>query len=114
MARVTLDLCCLGERPGLPALSIAKGQSYAEAAAICLEDRSHIQGVVLDVKGSHTRQYCLRWPPVTQQLKDTYNDLQDATCDGAYGVAIVVARDITGLTVLQQSRKGTGFDYWLG
>lgn len=40
--------------------------------------------------------------------------MQDATRDGAYGVAIMVARDLTGLSVLQQAWKGGGFDYWLG
>jgi hypothetical protein len=47
-------------------------------------------------------------------MHGTYADLQEATSFGACGVAIVVALEVTGLTVLQQARKGGGFDYWLG
>lgn len=33
---------------------------------------------------------------------------------GAYGIAFLLIRDLTGLGVIERSRKGTGFDYWLG
>ena len=32
----------------------------------------------------------------------------------AYGVAILLILQLTTLTVIERSRKGTGFDYWLG
>ena len=37
-----------------------------------------------------------------------------ATEHGAYGIACLLILDLTGLTVIQRSRKGTGFDFWLG
>jgi len=70
--------------------------------------------VPISVKGTYKRHFTLQWPPCTPQLRATYNDLQDATCNGAYGIAIVTALKVTGLKVLLQSWKGTGFDYWLG
>jgi hypothetical protein len=109
-----LDLCQLGVAPGLPALTPAKGLTYAEAAGVCLEEHSHAQDAILEVYSPKGHGECtLRWPPVTQQIQNTYYDLMDATEAGACGIAIMTAMKLTGLTVVQQSRKMTGFDYWL-
>ena len=43
-----------------------------------------------------------------------WNDLEEATQHGAYAVAILLVRALTGYTVIERSRKGTGFDWWLG
>src|SRR5262245_57142529 len=32
---------------------------------------------------------------------------------GAYALALLLLRSLAGLTVLERSRKGTGFDWWL-
>lgn len=110
----TLDLLLLGEPPGMPALDVATGRMYSDAAAVCLEDRDHAIGVHLSVAGVKRRKYCLNWAATTDQIRRSHNDVQDATRDGAYAVALMVARDVTGLLAIEQSRKGTGFDYWLG
>jgi hypothetical protein len=86
----------------------------SEAAAVCLEDRSHREPVQLIVRKTEDGQHFLRWPDVTGAMRRAYNDLERATELGAYGVAILLVREIVGLTVIRQSRKGTGFDYWLG
>jgi hypothetical protein len=110
----TLDLLLLCEPPGMPALDVATGRMYADAAAVCLEDRAHSVGVHLSVAGLKRGKYCLNWATTTDQIRRSHNDLQDATRDGTYAVALMVARDVTGLQAIEQSRKGTGFDYWLG
>jgi hypothetical protein len=56
----------------------------------------------------------LEWPSVDDQQRRCYNDLQEATERGAYGVAILVVREVTGKVVVERSKKGPGFDYWLG
>ena len=109
-----LDLNLLGKPPGFPALSVAKGQALAEAAAICLEHQRHKPGTSLTVSGMTATRRRLVWPAVTQQMRMTHNDLQEATEDGACAIAISLARELTGLNVIERSRKGTGFDYWLG
>ncbi len=109
-----LDLNALGKPPGLPALSVAKGQALAEAASVCLEHQHHKSGKTLKVTGVKPVEYRLDWPAVTRQMKMTHNDLQEATADGACAIAISLARELTGLNVVERSRKGTGFDYWLG
>lgn len=109
----TLDLLELDEGR-CPALTAHAGGTLREAASVCLESRHHASGVNIAVDGDESRSYSLTWPGVTDQMKRTHNDLQDATRDGACGVAILVTKRITGLTVVEKSRKGTGFDYWLG
>jgi hypothetical protein len=109
-----VDLNALGKPPGLPAISVAKGQALAEAAAVCLEHQHHKSGKTMKVAGMRIAEYRLTWPSVTRQMRMTHNDLQEATADGACAIAISLARDLTGLSIIERSRKGTGFDYWLG
>lgn len=109
-----IDLTVLGIAPGIPALTPARGQFYAEAAAFCLEDRQHQQGASLNVKGLQELKCQLRWPATSEQSRRSYADTQDSTEFGAYGVAIALVKEVTGLSALHQSRKGTGFDYWIG
>jgi hypothetical protein len=107
-----IDLHSLGE--GMAGLTSACGTSLAESAAVCLEDRSHTPGVFLSVKGISNAGYVLQWIAVDDQQRRCYNDLQEATERGAYAVAILLVRQLTGMTVLQRSKKGPGFDYWVG
>ena len=43
-----------------------------------------------------------------------YNDKNRATETGAAGIATLLASKLTGYLVLEPSKGGTGFDYWLG
>lgn len=99
---------------GMPAVTPAYGKSLAEAGAVCLDEVGHQNGVELQVKGLRKTKYRLLWPEVTPQMKNCYNDLQDSTENGAYGIAFLLLRQLTEYTVIQRSRKGPGFDYWLG
>lgn len=98
----------------MPAVSVAAGEFYAQAAAVCLEVGKHKPGASLTVKQPAERKYCLTWQPADDQMRRTHNDHQDATKHGAYAVAFVLARELTEFQVVLQSRKGTGFDFWLG
>jgi hypothetical protein len=84
----------------------------ADAAAVCLEDQGHGSEVALRVTGEFRELYLLQGLDVTDQMRATY-DPEEATEFGAYGIAILLMRDLTGLTV-QRAFKGGGFDYWLG
>lgn len=109
-----LDLEVLAAEPGLPALTTSAGRYLAESAAVCLHHNGLGVETRLGVAGILETEFLLRWPEVNRQMLDTYHDLQDATENGAYGVAILLVRELAGLTVIQRSRKGTGVDYWLG
>lgn len=98
----------------IPGISRAKGNELAEAGAVCLESQGHLRGVYLTVRNGVSNSYRLDWPPVTDQVRRTWNDDQEATEDGAAGIAVLLASREIGYTVVSRSRKGTGFDYLLG
>jgi hypothetical protein len=109
---VTLNLADLPA--GVPALTGAHGRVHAEAAAVCLENRKHAKLVQLVIRKRSELRYTLDWPDVTDEMQRCYEDLERATELGACGVAILLVRSLTGLTAVRMSKKGTGFDYWLG
>jgi len=106
------DLATLSS--GMPGLTQAAGTFLSEAASICLEDQSHSSGVVLSIHGSQIAEGPLTWPLVSDQHRRTYNDLDEATEYGACAVAIVIIKQLMGQVVVERSKKGKGFDYWLG
>ena len=99
---------------GLPAITSSFGQYLAEAGAVCLESQGHQQGRILDVQGEQPQQYPIYWPHVTDQLSRCLNDPDEATEYGAVGIAVLITKKLVGYSVVDRSRKGTGFDYWLG
>lgn len=109
---VILDLRDL--ESGIPALTQKVGGGLAEAAAVCLDKQGHHEPVTLSVRKIDRPDYILRWLQATDGMRRAHNDLERATELGACGIAILLVRDRTGLTAIEQSRKGTGFDYWLG
>jgi len=98
----------------MPGLTSACGTMLAQSAAVCLEERDHKNGVQLQVEGMKSDAFQLEWPAVNGQQERTYNDLQEATENGACCIAILLLRELTGKVVIERSRKGLGFDYWLG
>ncbi len=99
---------------GLPAITPAFGQTLVEAIAICLTERNHPPGITLEVEGDFHTEICLHYPPVTAQMQRCWNDAEYTTEQAAYGMAFLLIRHLTQLTVIERSRKGSGFDYWLG
>jgi hypothetical protein len=99
---------------GLPAITPAFGAAIAEAGAICLTDEAHAPEVILEVAGEFSTQFQLNWQPVTEQARRCWNDEEYTTEQAAYGIAFLLILQLTDLTVIERSRKGTGFDYWLG
>jgi hypothetical protein len=99
---------------GMVGMTPALGSVLMEAAAVCLEHRGHRSGVSLRASGSVSSDYEVEWQGTTDQIRRTHNDLQEATERGACGLAILLIHRETGKVVVERSRKGTGFDYWIG
>ena len=109
-----LDLNELAEGR-FPAITEAIGATFAEAAGVCLESQGHSPGVQLIIRGDKSGDYTLEWTPVTLQAQTrAWNDTEEATEFGAAGIAILLAEKELGYVATYRSRKGTGFDYWLG
>ena len=98
---------------GTPGITPAFGEFMAEAASVCLEERGHGPSVSLGVEGDFVQIFALHRYEVDARMRAAHGDEQVATENGAYGIAILAVRDLTGLTVVRRSRKGTGFDFWL-
>jgi hypothetical protein len=49
-----------------------------------------------------------------EQKARTYADMQYTTEHGAVCLSVMLTTTLTPYTVIERSRKGTGFDYWLG
>ncbi len=101
-------------RDGFPCLHGHSGSRLAFAAAVCLEDRRHAQGVMLSVRGNFEEELALRWPATSDQVLREWGDSQEATENGAVGVAILLIATLTDYHIVQRSYKNTGIDYWLG
>ena len=86
----------------------------AEAGGVCLEWQGHTPGVSLRVQGDVVHSHELRWSPATDQMRRAWADEQEATEEGASGIALLLTRQETGYSVNSRSRKGTGIDFWLG
>lgn len=104
-----------GLAAGAYGITSASGESLAQAASVCLESQGHSSPKAM---GVHTRTSTLTanisWSVTDNQMRRTWNDDEEATEYGAYGVAILVVRETNHLHVVERSKKGTGFDYWLG
>ena len=99
----------------IPAVRQVVGAMLAEAAGVCLESQGHTQGVNLTVSGYGNNYHTLVWSSIPrQQIIDVWGDAEYTTEHGAAGIAILLAKKEIGYEVVRRSRKGTGFDYWLG
>ena len=108
-----LDLSELGNG-SIPGITPALGSALAEAEGVCLESQGHSQNVNLVVRSYINGHYPLRWPPITEQALRAWGDTEYATEHGAAGIAVLLADLEFSYTVIEASRRGTGFDYWLG
>ncbi len=90
------------------------GAVLVQSAVLCLEGQGHKNGALLTVQGSFNTMFRLRWSmDVTEAMRRYWNDPNDTVEQGAYAVALLMLRSLAHLTVLERSRKGTGFDWWL-
>jgi hypothetical protein len=95
-------------------ISAVSGASLAEAAEYCLQHHKHTKPVLLSLTGDLRDSASLEWGYLDSNLLSrTYGDLKRAAEDGAYGIAIVLATETTGIPSVMKSPQGTGFDYWL-
>lgn len=86
---------------------------FAQAAATCLEENGFRGSAVLHLKGDVQAEMTLNWEPLSTNIKDMNHDLVDATERGACCIAFLMIHQWTPFKILRQSRRKTGFDYWL-
>ncbi len=99
-----------------PKLSDNWANFVAEASAFCLEYNNHTSATQMKLIGDIDAEVELKWNKLSKKVQNTHADIQDATEDGAVGIACGLINLVSGgkLQVSQRSVKGTGFDYWVG
>lgn len=111
-SNLPLDVASLAG--GLPGVSPAFGSYLAEAASVCFDAERHTSPTSMSVDGATACTTDVSWSEPTEQARRTLGDPEVATEHGAYGIASLVVPVLSALTVVERSRKGTGFDFWLG
>lgn len=116
MDSVRVRRLALGDlRIGLsPGLSPEYGAFLAQAGAVCFDTHGHVWGVQMTVDGAFNEAFAVDWPVVDDAQRLSWKDFDEAVEYGAYGIALLVLRDLEGFTVLEKAIKGGGFDYWVG
>jgi hypothetical protein len=99
---------------GMPALTAAQGKMHSEAASVCLAKCGHAMQTHLLIRDVNNATIRLCRDEVDDTIRLAYADMPKTTELGAIGIAILLIRRQFSMTVIEQSRKGTGFDYWLG
>jgi hypothetical protein len=95
-------------------LTSEQGGVMAQAGSVCLEEQGHGTVAPLKVQGEFNSAVSLRRLPVTDHLRHAYGFDTRATDNGACGIAILLIFHFTDLKVLWESKRTTGYDYWLG
>jgi hypothetical protein len=108
---IQLQLAQLGERH--PGLTNALGESYAEAAAVCLS-RHHQSPVEAKAAFNQLEADCLLvWEEPDSKTTRAYANEIDATEQGAYGVSLAAVESLVGLVAIRRAETMTGADYYV-
>ena len=101
---------------GIPAITQASVGFYKESCMVCFHNQSHKTGVKLRVSHNNSNQaFKIQWSgDVTDKLLKSYADLGRATEFAACAIALLLIRDTTEFTAIEQSVRGTTIDFYLG
>lgn len=99
---------------GLPGVSPRVGARHSEACLVCFASQKHASGIEMEIQGAFDSRVVLNWNgEVTEQISKSWDE-REATDAGACGIAFLLILRLTEFTVIERSRIGTGFDYFLG
>ena len=80
-----------------------------------LEEQGHRSGVAMEVDGTYIQTFRVIWGYTTNDgMRRCYQDEEQTTEWAACGIALLLIQKLTDYAPISRSRKGTGFDYWLG
>jgi hypothetical protein len=90
---------------GIPVgISAGFGAALTEAASVCFDEQKQRCGVELNTYGNYTNEiFEVYWPIVTDLMRRTWRDSEVTTEHGAYGVALLLIRELTNFTVIEIS-----------
>ena len=100
---------------GFPGLDSVSAMYCYEACMVCLHRNNHSDGVLLDLRGDINTTIILHWENYfDDQIDRAWKDQEDTTEQAAICISAMLVKEYTEYTIIELSRKYTGFDYWLG
>jgi hypothetical protein len=101
---------------GIPVIPKQAAGFYKQNCMVCLDNQKHKSGVRLKVKHYDDSDVVFQvlWDnEVTDELRRSYADLVKATENAACAIALLIVREITDFTAIEQASRGTTIDYYL-
>jgi len=96
-----------------PGLTPALGQSYAEAASVCLS-RHHQPPVTMSLKHAGNDELrVVNFAVPDSRVRNAHANEIDATEIGAYGVSLAAVEDVAGLVAVRRAETLTGADWYI-
>ena len=96
-----------------PGLTQALGQSYSEAAFVCLS-RHHQPPVTVSLNYPGNDQLrVVNFTVPDETMRNAYANEIDATETGAYGVSLAVVEAVAGLVAVRRAETLTGADWYI-
>ena len=88
--------------------------NYAEAVRVCL-DRHHTSRAEFRLTDNGRIEKAIaEWETADARTKGAWANRDDATRDGAYGLALASVEIMRGLVAVSRAETRTGADYYLG
>jgi hypothetical protein len=85
---------------------------FSEACSVAFQKNKHISETTLTVAGNYQGTLSFAWEPATSLLG--WQDNSVVAENAAIAVAFFLITEFTEYTIVRQSIRSTGFDYWLG
>ena len=100
---------------GMPGITSVFGADLMDNCVVMLHRNGHTSPTSISIDGMERENMDILWKDTfNEQMDRCYADHQDNTEMAAIGISVLLAKQITGYTIISRSRKGTGFDYTLG
>jgi hypothetical protein len=97
-----------------PGVSPGVAGNYAEAVRVCL-DRHHASRAEFQLTDNgRVEKAIAEWETADRRTKGAWANRDDATRDGAYGLALAAIEIMRGLVAVSRAETRTGADYYLG
>lgn len=97
-----------------PGVTKALATSYAEAASVCL-DRHHVSPADMHIHyPNHATPIAtaIDWA-CNSNLRDAWNNTDDATRDGAYAICLAAVELTHNMFAVRRAERHTGADYYV-
>lgn len=101
---------------GIPTIPERAAGYYIETCMFCFDSQGHASGLILDVKTDNKDEcFSITWDgEITEQHHRAYgNDDKRTTDYGAVTIALLLIRELTEYTAVEQAGLGTTIDYFL-